>query len=65
MSVPQGSSPSEVTVRTKLWPSCQRTVRMVMAALLTFAFLLTNAPAALAGPACPDKPGVCAPTQLP
>ncbi|MGH3822259.1 MAG: hypothetical protein ACRDRA_05385 [Pseudonocardiaceae bacterium] len=63
MSVPQGSPPSEVTGHTTARSLRQRTVRVFTAFLLMFAFVLAGAPAALAGPGCPDKPGVCAPSE--
>jgi hypothetical protein len=35
--------------------------RILGAFVLALALLGVTAPAALAGPGCPDKPGVCAP----
>lgn len=61
MSVPQGSPSSETTVPTTMRSVRQRAMRVCTASLLTFVFVLAGAPAALAGPGCPDTPGVCAP----
>ena len=39
--------------------------RLLAVAFLVAAALTAGAPAALAGPGCPDKPGVCAPGSGP
>jgi hypothetical protein len=63
MSVPQGSPPVEVTGDTKAPSLRKRAVRVCTASLLMLALALAGAPAAVAGPMCPDKPGVCPPYE--
>lgn len=61
MSVPQGSPASEVKGHTTVRSLAQRAGWVFTAFLLTSVFGLAGAPAAVAGPGCPDTPGVCAP----
>jgi hypothetical protein len=61
MSVTSGSLPSEATERTTVRSSCRRTVGVITAFALAAAVMLAGAPAALAGPGCPNNPGPCVP----
>jgi hypothetical protein len=59
MSMPEGSPPSRATRRAQMRSLCRRAVRVVTMSFLALTLALAGAPTALAGPQCPDKPGVC------